>query len=228
MRMRPEIRHLGDRGLLVELGAGIDPTVNNRVQRLHQILARENLYGVVETVPAYGSLLVVYDPLQAAPEALALQIEDLCEFDAADEPEELPRLIEVPVVYGGEDGPDLDAVAAYHGLTDEEVIRLHTGTAYRVYMIGFTPGFPYMGQLPEALDTPRRETPRTHIPKGSVAIAQRQTGIYPVVSPGGWQIIGRTPLELFDPLQNKPSLMVMGDEVRFTSITAEEAAQWPR
>ena len=126
------------------------------------------------------------------------------------------------------DGPDLDAVAAYHGLTDEEVIRLHTGTAYRVYMIGFTPGFPYMGQLPEALDTPRRETPRTHIPKGSVAIAQRQTGIYPVVSPGGWQIIGRTPLELFDPLQNKPSLMVMGDEVRFTSITAEEAAQWPR
>jgi KipI family sensor histidine kinase inhibitor len=228
MRMRPEIRHLGDRGLLVELGAGIDPTVNNRVQRLHQILARENLYGVVETVPAYGSLLVVYDPLQAAPEALALQIEDLCEFDAADEPEELHRLIEVPVVYGGEDGPDLDAVAAYHGLTDEEVIRLHTGTAYRVYMIGFTPGFPYMGQLPEALDTPRRETPRTHIPKGSVAIAQRQTGIYPVVSPGGWQIIGRTPLELFDPLQNKPSLMVMGDEVRFTSITAEEAAQWPR
>jgi len=226
--MRPEIRHLGDRGLLVELGAGIDPTVNNRVQRLHQILARENLYGVVETVPAYGSLLVVYDPLQAAPEALALQIEDLCEFDAADEPEELHRLIEVPVVYGGEDGPDLDAVAAYHGLTDEEVIRLHTGTAYRVYMIGFTPGFPYMGQLPEALDTPRRETPRTHIPKGSVAIAQRQTGIYPVVSPGGWQIIGRTPLELFDPLQNKPSLMVMGDEVRFTSITAEEAAQWPR
>ena len=228
MRMRPEIRHLGDRGLLVELGTRIDPTVNGLVQRLHQILARENLYGVVETVPAYGSLLVVYDPLQAAPEALAQQIEDLCDFDDADQPGELPRLIEVPVIYGGEDGPDLDGVAAYHELTIEEVIRLHSGTVYRVYMIGFTPGFPYMGQLPQALDTPRRETPRTHIPKGSVAIAQRQTGIYPVVSPGGWQIIGRTPLELFDPLQNKPSLLGMGDEVRFTSITAEEADQWPR
>ncbi len=223
--MPPVIRHLGDRGLLVALGTGIDPAVNRRVQRLHQILAREKLAGVVETVPAYASLLVVYDPLQAAPEALKRQIAGLCDFDDA-APRETRDTLEIPVVYGGEHGPDLDAVAAYHGLSNEEVIRLHSDTVYRVYMIGFTPGYPYMGELPEALETPRRETPRTHIPKGSVAIAQRQTGIYPVVSPGGWQIIGRTPVELFDPQQENPSLLVMGDQVRFRAVTAEEAHQW--
>jgi inhibitor of KinA len=226
--MPAEIRHLGDRGLLVELGTGIDPAINRRVQRLQQILARENFCGVVETIPAYSSLLVVYDPLRATPEALAQQIGALCDFDDAPDPEAQRPVIEIPVVYGGEAGPDLEAVAAYHGLTGEEVIRLHSGTVYRVYMIGFTPGFPYMGELPEALDTPRRETPRTHIPKGSVAIAQRQTGIYPVVSPGGWQIIGHTPLALFDPRQDEPSLLGMGDEVRFVPVTAKEASQWTR
>lgn len=220
------IRHLGDRGLLIELGAGIDPAVNRRVKRLHRIIARERLHGVVETVPAYASLLVVFDPLQAAPEALKRQIAGMCDFEDENIAEQR-AVVEVPVVYGGEAGPDLDAVAAYHGLSVDDVIRLHTGTVYRVYMIGFTPGFPYMGELPEALDTPRRDTPRTHIPKGSVAIAQRQTGIYPVVSPGGWQIIGCTPLALFDPHKENSSLLTMGDAVRFTPITAEEAVQWP-
>jgi KipI family sensor histidine kinase inhibitor len=224
--MPPMIRHLGDRGLLIELGAGIDPAVNRRVKRLHRIIAREKLHGVVETVPAYSSLLVVYDPLQAAPEALKRQIAGLCDFEDAG-PDEDRAVVEIPVVYGGEAGPDLDAVAAHHGLSREDVIRLHSGTVYRVYMIGFTPGFPYMGELPEALDTPRRDTPRTHIPKGSVAIAQRQTGIYPAVSPGGWQIIGRTPVALFDPRKEIPSFLTMGDAVRFTPITAEEAARWP-
>jgi KipI family sensor histidine kinase inhibitor len=224
--MPPMIRHLGDRGLLVELGCGIDPAVNRRVKQLHRIIARERPHGVVETVPAYASLLVVFDPLQASPEALKRHINGLCDFEDAG-PIEDRTVVEIPVVYGGEAGPDLDAVAAHHGLSREEVIGLHTGTVYRVYMIGFTPGFPYMGELPEALDTPRRDTPRTHIPKGSVAIAQRQTGIYPAVSPGGWQIIGRTPVALFDPRKETPSFLTMGDAVRFTSITAEEAAQWP-
>lgn len=224
--MPPMIRHLGDRGLLVELGRGIDPAVNRRVKQLHRIIARERPHGVVETVPAYASLLVVFDPLQASPEALKRQIIGLCDFEDAG-PTEDRAVVEIPVVYGGEAGPDLDAVAAHHGLSREAVIGLHTGTVYRVYMIGFTPGFPYMGELPEALDTPRRDTPRTHIPKGSVAIAQRQTGIYPAVSPGGWQIIGRTPVALFDPRKETPSFLTMGDAVRFTPITGEEAAQWP-
>ena len=223
--MPPVIRYLGDRGLLVELGSGIDPAVNRRVQQLQQRLAHENIGGVVETVPAYRSLLVVYDPLQAAPEVLKRRIAGLCRFDAAAPPEERD-IFEIPVVYGGEEGPDLDAVAAYHGLAREDVIRLHSGRVYRVYMIGFTPGYPYMGELPEALNTPRRDTPRTHIPKGSVAIAQRQTGIYPVVSPGGWQIIGRTKVVLFDARRETPSLLTMGDQVRFIPVSAEEAEAW--
>jgi inhibitor of KinA len=225
--MPPIIRHMGDRGLLIELGCGIDPVVNRRVKRLHRIIARERLHGVVESVPAYASLLVVFDPLQASPETLKRQIIGLCDFDDTDEPVEDRAVVEIPVVYGGEAGPDLDAVAAHHGLSVEDVIGLHTGTTYRVYMIGFTPGFPYMGELPEALDTPRRDTPRTRIPKGSVAIAQRQTGIYPAISPGGWQIIGRTPLALFDPHKETPSFLTMGDAVRFTPVTPEEVAQWP-
>ena len=224
--MQPEIRPLGDRGLLVELGADIDPAVNRRVQRLHRLILREKLWGVVESVPAYASLLVVYDPLRAAPEALKRRLRGLCALEDDGIVEPAPQVVEIPVVYGGEGGPDLDGVAAYHGLPPEEVIRLHSATVYRVYMIGFTPGFPYMGELPRALDTPRRETPRTRIPKGSVAIAQRQTGIYPVVSPGGWQIIGHTPVELFDPRAACPSLLAMGDAVRFKPVSAREAAQW--
>jgi KipI family sensor histidine kinase inhibitor len=224
--MPPVIRHLGDRGLLVELGRGIDPAVNRRVQALQRRLTCEAIDGVIETVPAYSSLLVVFDPLRVAPEALKRHVVNLCDAEAEHVPEEAP-VREIPVVYGGDAGPDLNAVADYHGLSPAEVIRLHSGTVYRVYMIGFTPGYPYMGELPEALDTPRRATPRTRIPKGSVAIAQRQTGIYPVVSPGGWQIIGRTPLELFDVRQANPSLLNMGDRVRFNAIEAEEVDRWP-
>lgn len=223
--MSPVIRYLGDRGLLVELGTGIDPLVNRRVRQLQRRLERECLDGVLETVPAYSSLLVVYDPLRAAPEALKRRIAALCEFELADSEKE-NKIHEIPVVYGGEEGPDLDVVAAYHGISTDDVIRLHGGTVYRVYMIGFTPGYPYMGELPEALNTPRRETPRTHIPKGSVAIAQRQTGIYPVVSPGGWQVIGRTPATLFDARRDSPSLLAMGDQVRFVAVSATEAANW--
>ena len=143
--MPPMIRHLGDRGLLVELGHGIDPAVNRRVKQLHRIIARERPHGVVETVPAYASLLVVFDPLQASPEALKRLIAGLCDFEDAG-PTEDRTVVEIPVVYGGEAGPDLDAVAAHHGLSREAVIGLHTGTVYRVYMIGFTPGFPLHGR----------------------------------------------------------------------------------
>ncbi len=223
--MPPVIRYLGDRGLLVELGTGIDPVVNQRVQQLQQRLQRENIDALVETVPAYSSLLVVYDPLRAAPEALKRRIMGLCRFDAA-APNDKKEVYDIPVVYGGEDGPDLQSVADYHGMSVADVVGLHSGRVYRVYMIGFTPGYPYMGELPEALETPRRATPRTHIPKGSVAIAQRQTGIYPVVSPGGWQIIGRTPVALFDADREKPSLLAMGDRVRFVPVRPEEAEKW--
>jgi inhibitor of KinA len=131
-------------------------------------------------------------------------------------------------VYGGEHGPDLQQVAQYHNLTSQEVIGFHTRPTYRVYMIGFTPGYPYLGEVLDAIATPRRVTPRTLVPRGSVGIAQKQTGIYPVDSPGGWQIIGWTPVKLFDPLGKPPSHLAMGDRVQFHAITAQEASQWQR
>ncbi len=130
------------------------------------------------------------------------------------------------MVYGGGYGPDLEWVARYHSMPEEEVIRLHAKDLYHVYMIGFTPGFAYMGELPAVLVTPRKETPRTAVPRGSVGLAQEQTGIYPSESPGGWQIIGRTPLKLFDPDKRPPTLLRMGDQVRFFSISPEDAGHW--
>jgi inhibitor of KinA len=136
------------------------------------------------------------------------------------------RTVKIPVVYGDNYGPDLVEVAQYHNMAPEEVVGYHIQPTYRVYMIGFTPGYPYLGELPDAIATPRRNTPRTRVPRGSVGIAQKQSGIYSVDSPGGWQIIGWTPVHLFDPRRTPPSLLVMGDRVQFYTISAEEADQW--
>jgi KipI family sensor histidine kinase inhibitor len=201
----------------VEVGDSIHPLVNRKVRDLFMTLQRHPIKGVLEMVPAYRSLMIVFDPLTVSLGAIKEQIQAMhASADPSDLPQ--PRTIEVPVLYGGEEGPDLEWVARYHGVTPEEVIRLHTGTVYQVYMIGFSPGFPYMGELPEGLDTPRRATPRVKVPQGSVAIAQKQTGIYPVSSPGGWQILGRTPLRLFDPRRWPPTPLQMGDRVRFIAL----------
>ena len=210
-------RPMGDRGFLVEVGQEISADVNRRVQELMLRLQQANLPGVRELAPSYRSLLVVFDPLTIAPEKLKAAITDVAARPGGSE---LPqaKLITVPVFYGGDYGPDLEWVAGHLGISTEEVIRLHTETVYRVYMIGFTPGYPYMGELPAALAVPRRSTPRTRVPKGSVGMAQRQTGIYPVESPGGWQIIGWTPIELFDPKRQMPSLLEMGDGVKFEAV----------
>jgi len=223
---RFQYRIMGDRSLLVEVGDEISPDVNRRVRKLFIILTENPTEGILETVPAYRSLLIIYDPLKLDVAALQRRIEDLQKkIQRIQIPE--PKIMEIPVMYGSDYGPDLEWVAQYHKMSIEEVIQLHTGTVYQVYMLGFTPGFPYMGELPERLSTPRRETPRTVIPEGSVAIAQRQTGIYPVVSPGGWHILGRTPLRLFSPTQSPPTLLEMGDTVRFFSVTEKEFKQWP-
>jgi len=220
-----QYRIMGDRSLLVELGDEISPEVNRRVRELSIILMGNPIEGMIETVPAYRSLLIIYDPLNLEIATLQHRIEDIQKkIGKIQIPE--PKTMEIPVVYGGEYGPDMEWVARYHNIRVEEVIQLHTGTTYQVYMIGFMPGFPYMGELLEGLATPRRETPRTVIPQGSVAIAQRQTGIYPVESPGGWQILGRTPLKLFNPLHSPPTLLEMGDLVKFFSIGEKEFKQW--
>lgn len=222
---QPQFRIMGDSALLVELGDGIAADINHRVGTLWNELDTRGVGGILEMVPAYRSLMIVYDPLVISLTTLKNKVLAVCgELD----PQRLPRpeTLEVPVAYGGDHGPDLEWVAGHHGISTDEVIALHTGTVYRVYMIGFTPGFPYMGELPEALATPRRDTPQTHIPKGAVGIAQRQTGIYPTESPGGWQIIGRTPLRLFDPAGKPPATLKMGDRVKFYAINAVEFDNW--
>jgi len=220
----PQYRVMGDRALLVELGDEIDVEVNNKVRELFVAIKADPLEGVVETIPSYRSLLLIFDPLKTTLSLLQNRVDLLKTLDLSQLPE--PRRIEIPVLYGSEYGPDLEWVAGYHGITPDEVIRLHTAHTYHVYMIGFMPGFPYMGELPEALMTPRRETPRTVVPRGSVALAQRQTGIYSTQSPGGWQIIGRTPLTLFDPGKWPPALLEMGDRVKFFAIDEEEMTDW--
>ena len=221
----PIFRQMGDRSLLVELGDDISPPVNQRVHELFTAIDLQKVEGVCDLVPGYRSLLVVYDPLGLESDDLKRSINHTYQhLDQTELPQ--PRTIEIPVVYGGEQGPDLENVAQFHGIAPREVIAYHIRPVYRVYMIGFTPGYPYLGEVPDEIVTPRRETPRTHVPRGSVGIAQKQTGIYSVDSPGGWQIIGWTPVRLFDPAQNPPSLLMMGDRVRFKAITAREGSQW--
>ncbi|MBE9543093.1 MAG: 5-oxoprolinase subunit PxpB [Proteobacteria bacterium] len=221
----PIFRLMGDRSLLVELGDEITPAVNQSIQELFVAMDMHPTAGVRELVPSYRSLLVIYDPLRISAADLERAIDDIYQsLDQAQLPD--PRTIDIPVVYGGEKGPDLDGVAEYHHITPQAVIDYHTRPTYRVYMIGFTPGYPYLGEVPDAIATPRRETPRLLVPQGSVGIARKQTGIYSVDSPGGWQIIGWTPVNLFDPQGQPPSLLMMGDRVRFQAITAEEASQW--
>ena len=221
----PRYRLMGDRALLVELGEGVHRDVNRAVQKLFFGLDRLQIDAVRELQPGYRSLMVVYDPLKISLPTLRVRIESV--FRSLDQFETpAPSHVRVPVVYGGEFGPDLEWVAQYHDLSTAAVVDLHSSTRYRVYMIGFTPGYPYMGEVPAEIVTPRRDTPRVRVPRGSVGIAREQTGIYPVESPGGWQIIGRTPLVLFEPLNRPPSLLQAGDRVSFVPISPEEFYNW--
>jgi KipI family sensor histidine kinase inhibitor len=216
---------MGDRGLLLEFGDEISLEVNEKVRRMALAIREEGIEGIIEAVPTYRSLLVIYNPLILSIEELKERLGGIEEgLQRTPFPE--PKLIRIPVVYGRPYGSDLDDVARYHRITPEEVVRLHCSKPYLIYMIGFMPGFPYMGDLPEALVTPRLKTPRLSVPPGSVAIAQRQTGIYSMESPGGWQILGRTPVRLFDPEKEFPVLLQMGDLVQFYPISEIEFKEW--
>jgi len=223
MGLYPETRFLmmGDRGLLLEYGDEINVTVSEKVRKMALTLQADPPEGVLDVVPTYRSLLVLYNPLVTSLEDLERRLKNLEEgFKKISLPD--PKLTRIPVQYGGTFGPDLGKVAEHLHLAPEEVIRLHCSKPYLIYMIGFMPGFPYMGELPDALITPRLKTPRLSVPAGSVAIAQKQTGIYPVESPGGWQILGRTPVQLFNPKKEPPTFLRMGDLVQFYPITESE------
>jgi KipI family sensor histidine kinase inhibitor len=212
--MKPRIVSLGDSAVLVQLGDEIDLTVNQRVHTLANLIATSVINGVIETVPAYATLLVHYDPLALSITQIKKILREKLTQIQENESRK-PRLVEVPVRYGGELGPDLESVASHCGLRVKDVIRIHSTKIYTVYMMGFTPGYPYMGKLDDALIMPRLETPRTHVPAGTVAIAGSQTGIYSIESPGGWNLIGWTPLKLFDPKSDSPFLFAPGDEAKF-------------
>lgn len=209
---------LGDSAVTAELGSGIDPAVNARVRALDLALVERPFPGFREAVPTYRSLLVVYDPVvadfDAVREALAARV------SAAAAAPPSGRLVTIPTLYGGDGGPDLPEVALSRGLAPSDVVALHSGSEYQAFMLGFTPGFAYLGLLPEAIETPRKATPRPRVAAGSVGIAGRQTAVYPVASPGGWNLIGRTSLRLFDPFTTPPALILPGDRIRFVSVDA--------
>jgi inhibitor of KinA len=212
----------GDKMLLVEFAREISPETHAAVHRLALLLEQANIEGVTEWLPSYCSLGVIYDPLKLSYAALVEQLRQLQAVSAEGSSERVSRRVEIPVAYGGELGPDLAFVAEYHGLSCDEVIALHTNAVYRVYLIGFTPGFPYLGGLPREMHTPRLDNPRVRVPAGSVAIGGQQAGIYPVDSPGGWRILGRTPVRLFDLHRSSPCLVQMGDIVEFRAISHDE------
>ena len=211
---RPRIHPLGDAALVCEAAP---PATLECQRRIWALAERARLMPhVVEVVPGMNNLTIVFDPLEADYEALAAQLES--GWDAAEAADMDSAEIEIPVRYGGADGPDLAALAEHTGLSVDEVVKRHTQAEYIVFFLGFQPGFAYLGGLDPALAMPRRAEPRLAVPAGSVGIGGVQTGIYPAASPGGWQLLGRTELKLFDPARNPPTLMQPGDRVRFTAL----------
>jgi inhibitor of KinA len=214
--MRVRFLSVGDRAFAVEFGDRIDRALSGAVLRLDTVIRAEQPRGVVETVPTFRSLLVHYNPLTTSRAELEGTIERLLDRD-----EDAPRAgrrWRIPVCYEGEFAPDLAEVARLTGLSPEEIVRLHSGAPYHVYMLGFLPGFPYLGDLPAALALPRRADPRVRVPAGSISIATSLTAIYPYESPGGWHLIGATPIRFFDAARAPPALLAAGDTVLFEPI----------
>lgn len=211
----------GDSSLLVEFGKEISPEINRRIANTVQLMREQQIEGVVDMIPAFCSLLINYDPRVISYEKMKKRIQALVRVDIK-RGETSKRLFEIPVVYGGEYGPDLAFIAQNAGLSQEEVIKIHSSSDYLIYMLGFLPGFCYLGGLDERIHTPRLSTPRIKIPAGSVGIGGSQTGIYPLDSPGGWQLMGMTPVKTYDPDREVPILVEAGDYIRFVPIDEEE------
>jgi inhibitor of KinA len=230
--INPKIEPLGDKAVLVSFGSKIDSKTHHSIQSFLHHLTAHSFSWMIEAVPAYTNVAIYYDPIKFVNEPVPFtkierDLEALIDQNTADfAGQKSEQVVRIPVCYGGKYGPDLLEVAKNGGMTPDEVIALHTQGDYLVHMIGFAPGFPYLGGMTEKLTTPRRETPLLKIPAGSVGIAGGQTGIYPLESPGGWQIIGRTPVPLFRPQHKQPSLLKAGDHVHFYPISSDEFESW--
>lgn len=215
---------LGDQAIIIEFGHEIHPHIHQQVKNFEKVVEQNPFHGFIEMVLSYTTFTIFYDPLILSYQEICEKVMQLYEkMENSDVP--TSRIIDIPVCYGGEYGLDLEFVARHNGLSIEEVIRIHTEREYLVYMIGFAPGFPYLGGMSERIAAPRHANPRMKVPAGSVGIASKQTGIYPLATPGGWQIIGRTPYPLFRPQKVPPSLLQAGDRVRFVPISADEYLQ---
>ena len=211
---------VGDASIVVEFAQEIDPAINARALAVGDAVRAARHPGVLDVVEGYCSVTVAFDPLRTAIEPLVAAIEEAAEHEPANGAPAVE--VELPVCYGGSHGPDLDAVAAFAGCSPAEAAALHHGATYRVYMLGFLPGFAYMGSVDPRIAAPRRSRPRLRVPAGSVGIARFQTGVYPVEAPGGWHLIGRCPLRTFDPGASNPFLLQPGCAVRFVPITEAE------
>jgi inhibitor of KinA len=220
-----QIIPLGDSAVIIQFGNQITLDIHCMVNACAARLDKEPFLGMVEIVPAFTTVTVYYDPLQLSFKEVCSALEPIV-TDLEDIKVNTPRIVEIPVCYGGEFGPDLLFVGEHNGLTAEEVVQIHSSGEYLVYMIGFAPGFPYLGGMSERIRTPRRQVPRLSIPAGTVGIAGMQTGVYPIETPGGWQMIGRTPVSLFRPAHSTPSLLQSGDIVHFRPITPNEFQEW--
>ncbi len=221
--MQNNIRILtaGDSSLLVEFGKEISPEINRKIAATVQLMKEQHIEGVVDMIPAFCSLLVNYDPRVVRYDKMKKRLESLVRMDIKVGAEKR-RIFEIPVVYGGEYGPDLAAIAQHAGLSEAEVINIHSSQDYLIYMLGFLPGFCYLGGLDERIHTPRLANPRLKIRAGSVGIGGSQTGIYPLDSPGGWQLMGMTPVKTYDPDREVPILVEAGNYIRFVPVDEAE------
>lgn len=220
--MKPTISPVGDRAISIDFGQVIDPKINRHIRQTIERIKELQLEGIIELVPTYCALLVEYDAMLYSYSDICNIIEPTLEEGMTDTTNELVTVVEVPTVYGGEFGPDLSFVATHNHLSENEVVSIHSGTDYLVYMLGFIPGFTYLGGMDPRIATPRLSSPRTLIPAGSVGIAGEQTGTYPSDSPGGWQIIGRTPVTMYDMSKAQAALLNAGDYVRYVPIDESE------
>ena len=220
--MKPTISPVGDCAISIDFGQVIDPKINRHIRQITEQIKDLQLDGIIELVPTYCALLVQYDAMVYSYSDICRILEPTLQESVTDSANELVTIVEIPTVYGGEFGPDLGFVASYNHLSEAEVVSIHSGTDYLVYMLGFIPGFTYLGGMDPRIATPRLSSPRTLIPAGSVGIAGEQTGTYPSDSPGGWQIIGRTPVTMYDMSKEQAALLQAGDYVRYVSIDENE------
>ena len=211
----------GDSSLLLQFGNAIDPEINARIAATVQLMREQHIEGVVDLIPAFCSLLINYDPRVISYGEMRRRMEKILSVEIAAGARK-KKIYEIPVCYGDELGPDLATIAEHAGLTEQEVIDIHSSSDYLIYMLGFLPGFTYLGGLDERIHTPRLANPRIRIPAGSVGIGGSQTGIYPMDSPGGWQLMGMTPVRTYDPQREIPILVEAGDYIRFVPIDRDE------